>query len=248
MLISFSLCILLCSRFPFDTWTSLIIHLLCPTPPPPPSILLSFCFQLSWILQWPQENWRHCSCKILGGKQSVLRKMCKWRIMLFDLPEPYSCCLLQIDCPHYPGNQYKILLQLIRERIFIFSFKSPSPQMTSSVPREKTDHSSRQESLTMESLILPHPPALLPNHPLDFKWTLHRNVQRTMQGQVLTKMQTPMRSDASPLRSCPLMEKVVKFTFNVCHFEVAQCGVELYHGVVVGDELIHYPTQPRYNQ
>ena len=102
MLISFSLCILLCSRFPFDTWTSLIIHLLCPTP----SILRSFCFQLSWILQWSQENWRHCSCKILGGKQSVLREMCKWQIMLFDLPEPYSCCLLQIACPHYLGNEY----------------------------------------------------------------------------------------------------------------------------------------------
>ena len=40
----------------------------------------------------------------------------------------------------------------------------------------------------------------------------------------------------------------MKFTFNVRHFEVAQCGVELYHGVVVGDELIHYPTQPRYSQ
>ena len=120
---------------------------------------------------------------------------------------------------------YKLLRQLIRDRIFIFSVKLPSPQMTSSVPWEKTDHLSRQESL-----ILPHPPALLPNHPLDFKWTLHRNVQRTMQGQVLTKMQTPMRSDASPLRSCPLMEKVVKFTFNVRHFEVAQCGVELYEG------------------
>ena len=48
--------------------------------------------------------------------------------------------------------------------------------------------------------------------------------------------------------SCPLMEKVMKFTFNVRHFEVAQCGVELYHGVVVGDELIHYPTQSSYNQ
>ena len=106
MQISFSLCILLCSHFPFDTWTSPIIHLLYPTPPPPPSILRSFCCQLSWVLQSSQENWRHCSCKILGGKQSVLREMCKWQIMLFDLPEPYSCCLLQIDCPHYLGNQY----------------------------------------------------------------------------------------------------------------------------------------------
>ena len=59
---------------------------------------------------------------------------------------------------------YKLLRQLIRDRIFIFSVKLPSPQMTSSVPWEKTDHLSRQESL-----ILPHPPALLPNHPLDFK-------------------------------------------------------------------------------
>ena len=40
----------------------------------------------------------------------------------------------------------------------------------------------------------------------------------------------------------------MKFTFNVRHFEVAQCGVELYHGVVVGEELIHYPTQSSYNQ
>ena len=55
MQISFSLCILLCSRFPFDTWTSPIMHLLCPIPPPP-SILRSFCFQLSWVLQLSQEN------------------------------------------------------------------------------------------------------------------------------------------------------------------------------------------------
>jgi len=137
----------------------------------------------------------------------------------------------------YRPNMYKLLLQLIRERIFIFSFKLPSPQMTSAVPREKTDHLSHQESLTMESLILPHPPAFLPHHPLDFKWTLHRNVQKTMQGQVQTKMLTPMRSNANPWRSCPLMEKVVKFTFNVRYFEVAQCGVELYHGVVVEDEF-----------
>ena len=89
----------------FFSRTSPIMHLLCPTPPA--SILRSFCFQLSWVLQSFQENWRHCSWKISGRKQSVLREMCKWRIMLFDLPEPYSCCLLQIACPHYPGNQYR---------------------------------------------------------------------------------------------------------------------------------------------
>ena len=141
-------------------------------PPPPPPILRSLCFQLSWVLQLSQGKLKTLLMQNLRGKQSVLREMCKWRIMLFDLPEPHSCCLLQIACPHYPGNQYtvyKILLQLIRKRMFIFSFKSPSPQMTSAVPREKTDHLSRQESLTMESLILAHPPAFSPHHPLDFK-------------------------------------------------------------------------------
>ena len=107
MQISFSLCILLCSRFPFHTWTSPIINLLCPLPPPPPpQFCVGFVFNSLGCYSRPKENWRHCSCKIFGGKQSVLREMCKWRIMLFDLPKPYSCCLLQIACRHYPGNQY----------------------------------------------------------------------------------------------------------------------------------------------
>ena len=108
MQISFSLCILLCSRFPFHTWTSPIINLLCPLPPPrpPPQFCVGFVFNSLGCYSRPKENWRHCSCKIFGEKQSVLREMCKWRIMLFDLPKPYSCCLLQIACRHYPGNQY----------------------------------------------------------------------------------------------------------------------------------------------
>ena len=104
MQMSFSPCILLCSRFPFDTWTSPIIHLLCPPPPPP--ILRSLCFQLSWVLQSSQGKLKTLLMQNWRGKQRVLREMCKWRIMLFDLPEPYSCCLLQIACPHYPGKQY----------------------------------------------------------------------------------------------------------------------------------------------
>ena len=75
-------------------------------PSPPPQFCVAFVFNSLGCYSRPKENWRHCSCKICGGKQSVLREMCKWRIMLFDLPEPYSCCLLQIDGPHYPGNQY----------------------------------------------------------------------------------------------------------------------------------------------
>ena len=82
-----------------------------PPPPPHPQNCVAIFLNSLGCYSRPKENLRHCSCKIFllgggGGKQSVLREMCKWRIMLFDLPEPYSCCLLQIACPHYPGNHY----------------------------------------------------------------------------------------------------------------------------------------------
>ena len=54
MQISFSLCILLCSRFPFDTWTSPIMHLLCPIPPPP-QFCVAFVFNSLGYYSCPKK-------------------------------------------------------------------------------------------------------------------------------------------------------------------------------------------------
>ena len=72
MLISFSLCILLCSRFPFVTWTSPIMHLLCP-PCPHPSILRSFGFQLSWVLKSSQGKLKTLLMQNLWGKTKCIK-------------------------------------------------------------------------------------------------------------------------------------------------------------------------------
>ena len=74
MQISFSLCILLCSRFPFHTWTSPIIHLLCPLPPPPPpTILRRLCFQLSWVLQSSQGKLKTLLMQNWCGKTKCIK-------------------------------------------------------------------------------------------------------------------------------------------------------------------------------
>ena len=167
MQISFSLCIC------FDTCTSPTIHLLCPPPPPPPlpQFCVAFVFNSLGCYSRPKENLRHCSCKIFLGGDKVYYGRCASGELCYLIYQnrTHVVCfkLLALTIP--VTTIYKLLLLLIRERMFIFSFMLPSPQMTPAVAREKTDHLSRQESLTMESLILPHPPAFLPHHPLDFK-------------------------------------------------------------------------------
>ena len=67
----FSLCILLCSRLLFDTCTSPTIHFLCPLPPPP--ILRSLCFQLSWVLQSSQGKLKTLLMQNLWGKTKCIK-------------------------------------------------------------------------------------------------------------------------------------------------------------------------------
>ena len=168
--ISFSLCILLCSRFPFDTWTSPIILLLCPTPTPPPKFCVAFVVNSLGYYSRPKKTEDTAHAKFWEENKVYYGRCASGKLCYLIYPNrTHVVCFKSLAPTISVTSIYQLLRQLIRERIFIFSVKLPSPQMTSSVPWEKTDHLSRQESLNMESLILPHPPALLPNHPLDFK-------------------------------------------------------------------------------
>ena len=70
---------------PFPTCTFPITHLICL-----PQFCITFVFHFSWVLQPSQEKWKQCLCKILGGKEGALWKMCKWRIPRLATSRPHE--------------------------------------------------------------------------------------------------------------------------------------------------------------
>ena len=60
-----------------------VIHLV---PPPPPNFAYSR----------PKRNWKQCLCTILGGKQYVFCKICKWQIPIWCVGVP---CLFNVFFP-----------------------------------------------------------------------------------------------------------------------------------------------------
>ena len=67
------------SSFAYLPWYTL-------SPPPPPNFAYS-C---------PKRNWKQCLCTILGGKQYVFCKICKWQIPIWCVGVP---CLFNVFFP-----------------------------------------------------------------------------------------------------------------------------------------------------
>ena len=138
--------------------------------PPPPKFCVAFVVNSLGYYSRPKKTEDTAHAKFWEENKVYYGRCASGKLCYLIYPNrTHVVCFKSLAPTISVTSIYKLLRQLIRERICIFSVKLPSPQMTSSVPWEKTDHLSRQESLTMESLILPHPPALLPNNPLDFK-------------------------------------------------------------------------------
>ena len=67
------------SSFAYLPWYTLF-------PPPPPNFAYSR----------PKRNWKQCLCTILGGKQYVFCKICKWQIPIWCVGVP---CLFNVFFP-----------------------------------------------------------------------------------------------------------------------------------------------------
>ena len=74
-------CIMPCNTYLiYATWTSPIMHLFCP--PPPPQFCITFVFHFSWVLLPSQENLKTMFMQNFGGQI--------WCIMMGDVQVAYS--------------------------------------------------------------------------------------------------------------------------------------------------------------
>ena len=68
----------------YVTCTSPIMHLICPSSPPPQILHNSLFFFCAGYYSRPKRNWKESLCKISGGKQGALWEICKWRIHILQ--------------------------------------------------------------------------------------------------------------------------------------------------------------------